>query len=183
MWASGSGTCRLHRDQGIALGMCVPIPAEPTEPTVIAAVVALFRQVHDEVRDEIAPLDTDDLNWLPADGPNTIATIVRHLVGSEAETLRTVAGEACERDRDAEFVGVTTSKPEVLDLLDEADALLDDLTPALVDSRLFLRSALATLPANQTRPGVSWLIGNYGHACAHVGHIQMTKQLRGQSAV
>src|SRR6476660_7267867 len=103
--------------------MCMPIPAEPTEPTVMAAVVALFRQVHDEVRAEIAPLDTDDLNWVPADGANTIATIVRHLLGSEAETLRTVAGEACERDRDGEFVGPTTSKQEVLGLLDEADEL------------------------------------------------------------
>jgi len=158
--------------------MCVPIPAEPTEPTVMAAVVALFRQAHDEVRDEIALLDTDDLNWRPTDGANSIATIVRHLVGSEAETFRTVAGEACGRDRDAEFVGVTTSKQEVLALLDGADALLDDLTPALVDSQLFLRSALPTLPANETRPGVSWLIGNYGHAYAHVGHIQITKQLR-----
>jgi hypothetical protein len=165
------------------LGVGVPIPAQPTEPTVTAAIIALFRQVHNEVRSEIAPLYIDDLNWVPADGANTIATIVRHLVGSEAETLRSVVGEACERDRDAEFVPSTTSKHELLGLLEAADSLLDDLTPALLDSELFAEIALPTLPADQTRPVATWLLGNYGHACQHVGHIQITKQLREQGAL
>jgi hypothetical protein len=161
----------------------VPIPAQPIEPTVTAAIIALFRQLHNEVRNEVAPLDTDDLNWVPTDGANTIATIVRHLVGSEAETLRSVAGQACERDRDAEFVPSTTSKQEVLSLLDAADSLVDHLTPAIVDTQLFTRIGLPTLPAGETRPVATWLVGNYGHACQHVGHIQMTKQLRERPAL
>jgi hypothetical protein len=61
--------------------------------------MALFRQVHDQLREELDGLDDDTLNWILTQEANSIATIVTHLVGSEAETLRCVAGVDCERDR------------------------------------------------------------------------------------
>ena len=41
---------------------------------------------------KITGLDPEGLNWVPTEGANSISTIVTHLVGSEAETIRTVAG-------------------------------------------------------------------------------------------
>jgi hypothetical protein len=139
--------------------------------------MTLFRQVHQQLRDELDGLDDDALSWIPVPAANSIATIVTHLVGSEAETLRCVAGVSCERDRDAEFAGPTLTTREVLQLLDEADDLTAELEPSLDDARLTAMVSLPTLPAEEVRPGLTWLVGNYGHAREHVGQVQLTVQL------
>ena len=107
---------------------------------VASTVLGLFAQLHAQVRVEVKGLDDDALNWSPGADANSIATIVIHLVGSEAETLRAVAGVPGARDREAELAPATRSPAEVLGAL-------------------------------------AWLVGNYGHAREHVGHIQLTKQL------
>lgn len=155
----------------------MPIPAAPVEPGAAAAFTALFRQVHDQLRLELAGLDDHALNWIPIPDANSIATIVTHIVGSEAETLRCVAGVECERDRDAEFVGSGLTLPDVLALLDRADDLITELESRITPSRLGAVFPLPTLPAEESRPGLTWLAGNYGHAREHVGQIQLTKQL------
>jgi Protein of unknown function (DUF1572) len=153
------------------------MPAPATDPSPAATVTALFRQVHQELRSELAGLDDDALNWIPTEGANSIATIVTHLVGSEAETFRCVAGVECERDRDGEFVGHRLTMSEVLDQLNRADDLIGELEPHINTSRTEALIALPTLPVEEVRPGLTWLIGNYGHAREHVGQIQLTKQL------
>jgi hypothetical protein len=59
-----------------------------------------------------------------------------------------------------------------------ANELLDDLAPALTPDRLQAECPLPTLPESETRPGVTWLIGNLGHAREHIGHAYLTKQIR-----
>ncbi len=144
---------------------------------VSSNLLALFRQIHQQLRDELKDLDDDALNWVPTPGANSIATIVRHLVGSEAETLRCIAGGACERDRDAEFVPSTQTRRNVLVLLDSADELIAELEPHIDVNRLTAEFPLPTMPDHDMRSGLSWLLGNYGHAREHVGQIQLTKQL------
>jgi len=155
----------------------MPIPAQPSRPTAASVAVALFRQVHDQVREELAEADDELVNYIPALGSNSIATIVAHLTGSEAETLRCVAGVTCDRDRPGEFTRGPEPLAAVLKYLDEADKLLDELSPAFVEDRLVAETSLPTLPAEELRPGITWLFGNYGHAREHVGHIQLTRQL------
>jgi len=46
-----------------------------------------------------------------------------------------------------------------------------------VAERLTARYALPTLPPDELRPGITWLLANYGHAREHVGEIQLTGQL------
>jgi hypothetical protein len=140
-------------------------------------VIAQFRLVHDRLRQEIDGLDIKALNWVPIAGTNSIATILTHLVGSEEETLRCVAALSSERDRDAEFVGKILSMAAVLQLLDRADELITTMTPHIDSQRLQAVFALPTLPTEEVRSGLTWLVGNYGHACEHLGQIQLTKQL------
>lgn len=139
--------------------------------------VALFHQVHDQLRQEINGLDANALNWVPVAGANSISTIVTHLVGSEAETLLSVAGLPYEHDRGAEFVGRDLTIREVAELLDEADRLIATVKSQLGPDRLTTAIALPTLPAEEVRSGLTWIVGNYGHAREHLGHIQLTKQL------
>jgi hypothetical protein len=157
------------------LGM--PIPAASDGESVTSALIGLFHQVHDQLRDEINGLDANALNWVPTAGANSISTIITHLVCSEAETLQCVAGLRCERDRDAEFAGKELTMDEVLELVDGADDLITAVKPHLDPDRLKAVFALPTLPAKEVRSGLTWLVGNYGHAREHVGHIQLTKQL------
>jgi hypothetical protein len=157
--------------------LVMPIPAASDAGSVTNAVIALFHQVHDQLRDEINGLDANALNWKPTAGANSISTIITHLVGSEAETLRCVAGLPSGRDRGAEFVGRELTMGEVLELLDGADDLVRAVIPHLDPGRLKSVFALPTMPTEEVRSGLTWLVGNYGHAREHVGHIQLTKQL------
>ena len=147
----------------------MPIPAASDGERVTSTVLALFHQVHVQLRDELNGLDENALNWVPTRGANSISTVVIHLVGSEAETLRCVAGLPCERDREAEFVGSKLTMGEVLDLIDGADDLVAATTPRIDPDRLSSIFALPTLPAEEVRTGLTWLVGNYGHAREHLG--------------
>ena len=155
----------------------MPIPPSPERPDTPSTILRLFSQVHDLVREELKNLDDTGLNWIPTAGANSIATIIIHLVGSEAETLKSVAGVHCERNRDAEFTGPRRSIREVLAELEQADALLTELGPRIDEEVLEGEFPLPTLPDSERRSGLTWLVGNYGHAREHVGQIQLTKQL------
>jgi hypothetical protein len=156
----------------------MPIPDAPVgRATPSAVIVALFHQLHDELRGLIRNCDHAALNFVPCAGANSIATIVTHLLGSEAETVQTVAGAACTRDRNAEFARGTQPAEALHAQLDDADVLLDEIAPALTAARLQRTVALPTLPDGEMRPGLTWLVGNLGHAREHVGHAFLTKQL------
>ena len=149
----------------------------PIRSGMARIVVHLYRDLHAELRSILSNVDDKGVNWVPASGANSIATVLVHLLGSEAETLRSVAGMASDRDRDAEFVAETRTVDDLLATLDDAEALLDAVEPLLDDARLALSCALPTLSHEDRRPGAAWLIANYGHAREHLGHVQLTMQL------
>jgi hypothetical protein len=156
----------------------MPLPAAPdSPPTPTSVLVALLRQLHQQLREELVGLTDDAVGWAPLEGANSIAVLVTHLLGSEAESLSCVAGLEVTRDRELEFVPAGTGVKELLGLVEAADTLLDRLAPKLTADRLAEEISLPTLPPRQSRPGVTWLVGNYGHAREHLGQIQLTKQL------
>jgi hypothetical protein len=162
--------------------LSVPIPAAPVgPPTTSAAVLALVRQLHTELRDLVTMCSDQQLNFVPCAGANSIATIVTHLLGSEAETLRAVADLTAPRDREAEFGVGRQSVGELIAQVDAADRLLEDLWPRVTDDRLKALGALPSLPSQETRPMVTWLIGNLGHSREHLGHAHLTRQLQSAS--
>jgi len=145
-----------------------------TAELVVSTVAELFRAVHQQLREEVRGLDAEALNWTPAPETNSVATLVVHTLGSEAEVLRTVRAVHGQRDRDAEFRTRAETADELLRRLDEADAYLDELASGIT------AEDLAALRPRGDRPpesGAHWLISNYGHAREHLAHIQLTKQL------
>ena len=156
----------------------MPIPADPVGASDAAStVLVLLRQVHDQIREEIESLDDAGLNWAPGPGTNSIATIITHLVGSEAETIRAVVGIADQRDRESEFDHPWQTLAQVSSTLEQGDLLIATLGQLIDSDRLGARVSLPTLPPEHERSGLTWLVGNYGHAREHVGQIQLTKQL------
>jgi hypothetical protein len=155
----------------------MPIPSDPVGASEVAStIVFLFRQVHDQIREEIEDIDEAGLNWTPGPATNSVATIITHVVGSEAETIRSVVGIVDHRNRDAEFSHPWQTLAQVTSALEEADLLIADLGPQIDGDRLLRRLSLPTLPLEE-RYGLTWLVGNYGHAREHVGQIQLTRQL------
>ena len=141
---------------------------------VVATIGELFRAVHAQLRKEVQGLDAAALNWSPAAETNSVAALVVHTLGSEAEVLRTVRAVPGNRDRDAEFRAEAETADELVRQLDEADSYLDEMAAAMTEADL-----AAVRPRGDRPPqtGLYWLVSNYGHAREHLAHIQLTKQL------
>ena len=144
---------------------------------VIETVRDLFRAVHAQLREEVRGLDAAALNWAPGPETNSIAALVVHTLGSEAEVLRTVRALPGERDRDAEFRRRAETAEELIQVLDGADAYLDELAAGITAADIAARRPRGDRPPET---GIYWLISNYGHAREHLAHIQLTKQIYAQ---
>ena len=134
---------------------------------------ALFRTVHRNFREELVGQDRDAINWKPHPQANSIAILVTHTLGSEKEMLRAVRGIGSDRVRSAEFE-VTADAEALIALLDLADLEVDEHVKAITAEDL---TAMRPRGDNPPRPGLEWLIGNYGHAREHLAQAQLTKQL------
>lgn len=141
---------------------------------VVAKLDEFFRDVHQQLRAEVRDASVDELNWKPAPDTNSIAALVVHTLGSEAEVYRITANVSTNRDRPAEFLATADNQESLVRQLDAADALLDELSPRITADDL-----MAMKPRGDRPPqtGLHWLLNNYGHAREHLAHIQLSKQL------
>ena len=144
---------------------------------VVEKIAEQFQVVHGQLRDEVRGLSPEALNWKPAPDTTSIAALVVHTLGSEAEVLRTAAKVAGERDRDAEFLTTANDAEDLIRQLDQADAYLEAVAPRITAANL----AEPLMRAGRgPETGLHWLVTNYGHAREHLAHIQLTKQLYAQ---
>jgi hypothetical protein len=157
------------------------IPAEADGTDVVSVLTVLFRQLHAELRAEIEVVDEQGLAWAPGEDTNSIMTLIVHLLGSEAETLQVVSGTPCRRNRDAEFEPRAASKAELVARIAEADHLLGNAVLNIQGESLTAERTLPTLPDDESRSGITWLLANYGHAREHLGQLLLTKQLYEQA--
>lgn len=142
---------------------------------VVATIVNLYHDVHRQLREEIIDLAPEALDWTPGPGANSIGTLIVHLLGSEAEMLRSVLGLPNDRDRNAEFVARTSQRDDLLHRIDTADTDLERLGMSITERDLFTSRARPNKTAAQS--GLFWLVRNYGHAREHLAHVQLTRQL------
>jgi DinB family protein len=141
--------------------------------TIAETVRAIFHAVHDDLRKQVRDLDHGTLNWRPLPKANSVAVLVVHTLGSEREMIRAIRGIGTERDRPAEFKAESDAA-ELLELLDRADRELDEHIGALTAEDL---AASRPRGEREPRPGLEWLLTNYGHAREHLAQIELTKQL------
>ncbi len=146
---------------------------EESARTVAGTVGALYHSVHDKLREQVRGLDHGTLNWSPLPKANSIAVLVIHTLGSEREMIQSLRMIATERDRESEFKGEAESA-DLLALLDRADQELDEHLGALTVADLAEPRPRGDRPP---RPGLEWLLSNYGHAREHLAQIELTKQL------
>ena len=143
--------------------------------TVAETIGSLFRAVHRDIREQVEGLDRKALNWKPHPEANSIAVLVFHALGSEREMINAVRAIKTERDRPAEFE-VEADAADLIALLEIADADMDRHIDALTAHDL---SAPRPRGDRPPRPGLEWLVRNYGHEREHLAQIELTKQLYG----
>jgi DinB superfamily len=77
--------------------------AAPTNPHLRAS-LAVLEELYNDLIAFLRPLDEARLKWTPpAPETNSIAALVRHIVGSNNAWLARAADEPFQRERDAEF--------------------------------------------------------------------------------
>jgi len=133
----------------------------------------LFHELHDKFRAQVRDLDHGTLNWRPLPKANSIAVLVAHSLGSEREMIRAVRSLPSDRDRDSEF-RVEADAAELLALADQADREVDEHLAGLTADDLIQDRARKD---HEPKPGLIWLISNYGHAREHLAQVELTKQL------
>ena len=139
----------------------------------VATLGTLFHELHEKFREQVRGLDPGTLNWRPLPKANSIAVLVTHSVGSELEMIRSVRSIATTRDRESEFKAESDSS-RLLEMIDAADREMDESIAALTPADL---TELRPRGDRPPRPGIEWLISNYGHAREHLAQIELTKQL------
>lgn len=147
--------------------------------STVETVVDLFRSVHQQLRDIVRDMDSEELNWFPAPETNSAAVIVTHTLASELDTLLLVRDLPNDRDRDSEFRTMVPSASELLEGIDRADQLLTQHGENITGDDLM---AVRARPGRGPQTGLHWLINNYGHARQHLGHLELTMQMYQQQS-
>ena len=138
----------------------------------------LLDAVKSDVRDFVTEIGDHGLTWSP-DVPdtNSVAVLVTHMFGSEAEAIQEFVGGAdVNRDRDSEFARPRSTVQELVDLIDTVGAQTREVVSG--ETRETLNRLVRTREAGQMKTARGTLIQALTHQAEHVGHIQLTDQLR-----
>jgi uncharacterized damage-inducible protein DinB len=134
-----------------------------------------------QVRDLIADLPAEALNWRPLEGDetNSLAVLATHIAGAEHFWVAEVVGDRPPtRDRDAEFAAQASDAFELVRLLEDTGAETREVFATLGEAHLD-----GTRQARGRTIPVRWCILHViDHTALHLGHMQLTYQLwnRGQ---
>ena len=133
-------------------------------------------EVHTDISQAIQGLPQEALDWIPAEGMNSINVMVFHLTGAERYWIGDVSmRDPSGRDRAAEFrvKGVTLEalQKRVANSTDYAHRVLEQLTLQDLEQE-------RTSPRDGSKFTVAWgLLHSLEHSALHLGHIQLTRQL------
>jgi uncharacterized damage-inducible protein DinB len=132
-----------------------------------------------QVRDLIASLPAEALNWRPIEGgeehtTNSLAALAAHVAGAEHFWIgEVIGGQPPTRDRDAEFAFRAGNAAELVRRLEETGAETRQVFARLsaVDLEGVRQARGRTVP-------VRWgLLHVIDHTALHLGHMQLTYQL------
>lgn len=143
------------------------------EEAIRTAFRKLYAELHENLRTQVRDHDDGTLNWRPLPKANSLAVLVTHILGSELEMMRSVRSAPAPRDRESEFQ-VELGAVRLLEMIDAADNEMADLVASVTTADLTEMRPRGDRPP---RPGIEWMISNYGHAREHLAQMELTKQL------
>jgi uncharacterized damage-inducible protein DinB len=132
-----------------------------------------------QVRDLIADLPAEALNWRPVEGveehaTNSLAVMATHVAGAEHFWIaEVIGGRPHTRDRDAEFTVQVADAADLVRRLEAVGAETEE-----VFSALSLADLDGTREARGKTVAVRWgILHVIDHTALHLGHMQITYQL------
>ena len=145
----------------------------------LASYLQMIEDLRGQVRDLVADLPSEALNWRPLESSgepatNSLAVLAAHIAGAERFwAAEVVGGLPPSRDRDAEFATQATSASELVDLLQEVRVETREVFSTLSETDLD-----GTREARGRVIPVRWCILHViDHTALHLGHMQLTYQL------
>lgn len=130
--------------------------------------------MHDDIKEAIAGLSSDALDWVPGPDMNSLTVLVTHTCGAERYWIGHMAGgQNTDRVRAEEFKTTGGDEAALVGLL---DATLADSQQVL--SRLTVDDLSVPRTHERREFRAAWsLFHALEHTSVHVGHIQMIRQL------
>ncbi len=145
----------------------------------LASYLQMIEDLRGQVRNLIADLPAEALNWRPLDGSdehatNSLAVLATHIAGAEHFWIGEGVGHlAPSRDRDTEFETRAASAAELVDTLERVGEETRQVCSALIETDLDGTRKMR----GHTVP-VRWCILHViDHTALHLGHMQLTYQL------
>jgi hypothetical protein len=145
----------------------------------VQASLTVLEELYDDMAAFLRPLDDAILNWTPLPAEtNSIAALVRHIIGANRAWLARAIDEPFERDRDAEF-RARDSAPSLVAAL-EASRIearrrlehLDTIDPSTI------RMVVRLQTPEPVAVTAAWCVVHaLRHAGEHWGQIQLSRQL------
>ena len=144
-----------------------------TEAT-ISGVQTQFRVVVNDLRQALDGLEGEALNWRPVgDESSSIYMLVSHMMGMAGGMCAIARGEESQRDRAAEFAAAGTKSEDLLKLIDDTQALVEQALSTTTEEML---ASKRTFVGNEST-GIGMLAAMIRHLGEHLGHIALTRQL------
>lgn len=145
----------------------------------LAGELAILEEIYGDLMELVEPMDEDSLNWKPSmPEANSIAVLVRHIIGSISMWCSRALDEPFERDRDAEFRSQDTATALVTALRESRVevqgrfARLDELDPAIERSVRRLRGS------KDVASTIGWCVAHaVRHTGEHWGQVQLNRDL------
>ncbi|MGD2163798.1 MAG: DUF664 domain-containing protein [Anaerolineales bacterium] len=138
--------------------------------------VDMLGMLHEDCKETLKGLSTEQLDWRPLDSENSIAVLAVHIAGAEKFWVGDcILQESSNRDRPAEFATKGENERTLSRVLD--------------NSLNYVRTAVENLPddfLNESRVHprtgdeitVAWALNHViQHTALHLGHMQLTKGL------
>ena len=139
-----------------------------------AATLHRIEAMHISIKQVVAALPAEALDWSPAPQVNSVAVIVAHVCGSERFWIgEKVGGMPAHRNRDAEFVVRDLDQAALVEMLDATLEMAVHVLETLSLDRL-------SQPAGNLRGetyDVAWALQHaLEHVSLHTGHIELMRQ-------
>jgi hypothetical protein len=134
-----------------------------------------LHELHSDIEKALEGLTPAALDWVPQPGMNSIGVMVFHLTGAERFLIgEVIAGDASNRDRDAEFKVKGMELGALVKRLDDSRAYISGVLAGLTLVDLETRRMFR----NQREVTVGWVLGHaLKHTATHLGQIQLTREL------
>jgi uncharacterized damage-inducible protein DinB len=142
---------------------------------VYAQIFELLESLHMGIKEAIAELPQEAIDWSPGEGINSLGVLVIHTAGAERYWIGDVIGrDPSGRVRDDEFIVEGLSAANLFKRLDE---VFSHSQRTLATLELEDLDSVCTSPRDGRKLSVAWCLAHaLEHTALHLGHIQITKQ-------